>query len=76
MAQCESGLKHKEVFGDHGVAYGVFQFHEATFNSFRKTAGMPELEYKDLESQIKLASWAFDNNLEFHWTCYRMFYGK
>lgn len=67
--KCESGYRHEGVYGDSGLAYGIAQFHEATFNSFKKTAGMPELEYKDRTDQIQLMAWAFSKGLKRHWTC-------
>ena len=74
--KCESGYRHEGVYGDSGLAYGIAQFHEATFNSFRKTAGMPELEYKDRNDQIHLMAWAFSRGLKRHWTCWTKNYGK
>ena len=76
--KCESGYRHEGVYGDSGLAYGIAQFHEATFNSFKKTAGMPELEYKNMNDQIHLMAWAFGQGekLKRHWTCYTKNYGK
>lgn len=68
-AKCESNFRENAV-GDSGLAYGVFQFHERTFNSFRQKAGMPYLEYHNPYDQTILASWAFKNGLSYHWTCF------
>lgn len=71
--RCESNMRHEGIYGDGGRAYGIAQFHKPTFNSFKKTANLPELEYKDREDQIQLMGWAFRNNLKHHWTCARKY---
>lgn len=68
VLRCESGLKHEGIYGDHGLAYGIAQFHEATFNSFQSKSGL-DLNYRDQNNQIELMAWAFANNLKSHWTC-------
>lgn len=70
LAQCESSLRHEGVYGDSGLAYGIMQFHEPTFEMFKKEAGMPDLEYKGMADQIELAAWALQNGLGSHWTCF------
>lgn len=69
-AKCESNFRETAV-GDGGLAYGVMQFHEATFNWFKKLSGMTELEYRNSYDQVDLAVWAFQNNLNSHWSCWR-----
>jgi len=32
ILNCESGLKHHNIWGDHHKAYGIAQFHLRTFN--------------------------------------------
>lgn len=74
VMNCES-QGNIEAVGDHGLAYGPFQFHEATFNWMR-SLGVKEgepfqtLEYKNPQDQITLAAWAFSKGLEKNWTCY------
>ena len=69
LAYKESGLNPKAV-GDHGLAYGCFQFHKKTFDAFKKEANMPGLEYKDCYDQAKLAAWSFKNGKSNHWTTF------
>ena len=66
---CESSGKINAV-GDNGKAYGLFQFHENTFKMFAKDLD-EELEWKNPEHQIKLASWAFSKGKQTHWTCWK-----
>jgi hypothetical protein len=73
--KCESELKH-DSHGDGGLAYGIAQFHEATFNEFKELAGLPELDYRSKEDQIKLMAWAFAHDNAFHWTCWRKYKAK
>lgn len=70
VAQCESEFKMTAV-GDHGLANGVFQFHEPTFREFAKKFGDDSLQYKNLEHQVELAMWAISQGKGSHWTCYR-----
>ena len=72
---CESGYRHDGVYGDSGLAYGIAQFHEPTFNGFKKSAGLPELDYMNREYQIQLMAWAFSSGLKRHWTCWTKNYG-
>ena len=69
VMMCESTGKADAV-GDNGLAFGLFQFHENTFNLFSKELG-EKLDWKNSEHQIKLASWSFANGKQRHWTCYK-----
>ncbi len=69
IAQCESNTRGN-VFGDHGKAYGTYQFHKPTFKEFSKKMGDETLDYYNNEDNIKLAMWALANNKEYHWSCY------
>ncbi len=69
IATCESNLRGN-VFGDHGKAYGTYQFHKSTFKEFSKKMGASELDYYSTEDNIKVAMWALANNKEYHWSCY------
>lgn len=71
IIMCESSCRHEGVYGDHGKAYGIAQFHRPTFNEFKKRAGRPDLKYKSEQDQIWLLKWALRNGLENHWTCYK-----
>lgn len=72
IAYAESRLNPKAV-GDHGLAKNIFQFHEQTFNAFKKEAKMPYLEYNNWKDQAELAAWAFKNGKNEHWpTCDRV----
>lgn len=66
IAYAESGLNPKAI-GDKGLARNIFQFHELTFNSFKKEAKMEWLEYDNWKHQAELAAWSFKNGKEEHW---------
>lgn len=71
VAECESHLR-TNVYGDHGLAYGVFQFHEETFDLFAAEEFPAEtLDYHDPEDAIKLAIVSIAHGRGDHWTCYR-----
>lgn len=74
-SQCESIDFKQEVldfkqFGDSGKAKGVMQFHEETFNRFKKESGLSDLDYYNNDDQIMLAAWAFSKGYQYHWTCF------
>ena len=69
VAKCESGL-NPEAVGDHGKAYGLYQFWEGTFNKFASELG-EKMDYHNPDDQIKLANWAFSKGYGLiHWTCW------
>jgi len=70
VAYCESGIRHDGVWGDDGLAYGLFQFHKPTFYKFAAEG----MDYYSLDDQIEVAAWMFANDLESHWTCWRKLY--
>lgn len=77
VARCESELKTTAV-GDNGKAYGVYQFHQPTFEMFARMmredgtiAKDVSLDYRDTEHNIRMASWAFSTERDWHWTCAR-----
>lgn len=70
VAKCESNFK-EDVYGDHGLAYGIYQFHVETFDRMAREFGEP-LNYFSTEDQIKLATWAFSKGYQNHWTCWNM----
>lgn len=63
---CESGGDTNNI-GDKGLAIGVLQFHESTFNAMSKEYG-EVLDYHSANDQIKLGSWAFSKGYDSHWT--------
>lgn len=73
--ECESSGITTAV-GDHGLAYGPFQWHQTSFNWLKSVAikkGEPfkDLQYKDPNDQITLAAWAFANGYADQWSCYK-----
>lgn len=74
VAYCESRLQNEGRYGDHGLAYGIFQFHRATFDLFVKLSGIEGLAYLNGDDQLELAGWAFSHGYEDHWSCYLMKY--
>ena len=69
VADCESDFR-VDVYGDGGRAYGPYQFHKKTFELFSKKFG-EELDYFDLEDNVRLAIWALSKNKGYHWSCYK-----
>lgn len=71
VAECESKFT-KDLYGDGGRAYSVYQFHEPTFERWSKEMG-EELDYYSYQDHIKLATWAFAQGEEYRkaWTAYR-----
>ena len=69
MIECESGW-NESALGDNGRAYGLLQFHKASFDRMAKAFG-EELDYKSSSDQIRLASWAIQNGYAREWTSYR-----
>jgi hypothetical protein len=66
---CESSWR-PFVYGDHNLAYSLAQFHKPTFEEFNKKRGS-NLDYYNPFDQIDLMIWAFENNLQTHWTCWK-----
>jgi hypothetical protein len=67
---CESGVKHEGVWGDGGRSYGICQFQYRTFDWMRRSAGRPELRWKNRNDQLWLLDWALRNGHGKYWTCY------
>ena len=63
--QCESGFKHEGLYGDHGLAYGVAQFHLDTFK-----ANCPDLDYTDMNDQLNCMAKMFTEHQQHQWTCF------
>jgi len=69
---CESGRRH-DVWGDAGKAFGVAQFHRATFFDMAKKAGLRNADWHNEHQQILLLKWALWQGVaDKHWVrCYR-----
>ncbi len=71
VAFCESSNRHTGLWGDEGLAYGKFQFHERTFNWLSDISNIDNLNWKDKYHQRLLFQWAVENSWGHLWTCYR-----
>ena len=65
------------ILGDKGKAFGIAQFHKATFLKWEKESGM-DLDYKSWTDALKLQAWAFSKGESYKddWTCYVMIFVK
>lgn len=73
ILDCESNHKHQNIWGDDGQAYGIAQFHEATFYDFASRAGLKNPQWKNQHQQILLLKWAIWQGIaKKHWQrCWR-----
>lgn len=71
--ECESDWDNRST-GDHGLANGLTQFHEDTFNRWAKEKG-EVLDYHSDYDQLKLMAWAFSKGYQRSWTCHTKFFG-
>lgn len=69
IIQCESQFDH-DALGDGGQAFGVMQYHKASFQRHAKLMG-EELDYYSTHDQIKLSVWAIANGHAREWTSFR-----
>ena len=67
VVTCESGWRSTAI-GDHGLAYGFFQFHKPTFEVFAKEMGITA-DYYSAQDNLKVGAWAFAHGKQSHWTC-------
>lgn len=70
VVECESKYDHEQE-GDGGRAFGVMQYHEASFKRHAKLMGEPDLDYYSTYDQIKVGTWALANGHAREWTAYR-----
>lgn len=70
VIECESKYDHENV-GDGGRAFGVMQYHKASFLRHAKLMGEPDLDYYSTHDQIKVGTWAIANGHGREWTAYR-----
>jgi hypothetical protein len=69
VVQCESQGK-VTARGDGNRAYGLLQYHKASFERHAKLFG-EELDYYSSYDQIKLGTWAISQGYGNEWTAYR-----
>ena len=67
LANCESSYG-TNLIGDHGLAHGVYQYHQSTFDWFSKSYG-ESLDRESYYDQTKLTAWALKKGLGSHWSC-------
>lgn len=70
IIQCESSGRHN-IYGDGGRSFGIAQFQKATFYWLAGKSGLKGLKWKDRDDQIKLLTWAVQNNHGHLWSCYK-----
>src|SRR3990167_8683072 len=63
----ESGYGSNKSHGDGGLAGGPLQFHQPTWNQFRKLMGVERGSRYDMESSIQTTAWALANNRGDNW---------
>lgn len=69
IVKCESEFK-TTALGDGGRAYGLMQYHKASFERHAKLFG-EELDYYSSHDQIKLGTFAISKGMGREWTSYR-----
>jgi hypothetical protein len=70
VAYCESRYNPQAV-GDHGLAKGILQFHQGTFNTYSNQIG-EQLQYESTYDQIKVANYMWNKGQAHQWTCARL----
>lgn len=78
ILQCESSFNSTAI-GDHGLAYGIAQFHKDTFYEFAqqaewrmRKAKMWPPKWHNAAQQIFLLNWGLDHGYANRWTCYKI----
>ena len=59
---CESSFNHNQ-YGDHGLAYGLLQFHEATFERYC------DGDYHNIKDQLVCGAKMIKNGEGSNWSC-------
>lgn len=68
LAREESRFDPKAI-GDNSKAVGVFQFHLATWQSFRRQMGLSTEDLRGCEKEsTRTTAWAVANGLSRHWS--------
>jgi hypothetical protein len=65
----ESANVH-DVWGDSGLAYGICQWHEESFNYTKTLFKLPHLRWKNKKDQIILCLLSINSGLGKMWTTY------
>jgi hypothetical protein len=65
----ESRNNHNVKNGDNGLAKGLYQFHDKTFDWMKGLAGMTNLNIAREKDQETLFEWAIENGYGRHWSC-------
>ena len=73
LAECESGF-NTEAIGKAGEI-GLFQYLPSTWNWFNEIRGT-DLDIYNPDHQRDMTEWAWQNDLESHWTCYNIVKGR
>ena len=72
IIECESGGRHKGVWGDGGRSYGILQYQEATFNKDAKLAGIQDADWHNKDHQLQAGRAALRRGEERQWwNCYK-----
>lgn len=71
VGYCESRNGHEGKWGDNGLAYGRYQFHQKTFNWLKNKYGRPELQRTSLADQEWLFEQAIKDGRGNLWSCYK-----
>jgi len=69
ILNCESGFDQSKI-GKAGEI-GIAQYMPTTWEMFNKQRGTM-LDIHSEKDQVDMLDWALNNNLGYHWTCYRM----
>lgn len=75
VAICESNLNEKAL-GDKGLAKGILQFHQATFDTYAKQLNISNPDIWNSEQQAQVASYMFSTFHQSAWTCFSKIHGK
>jgi len=71
LAKCESGLKHDNRYGDHNLAYGLYQWHQSSWNLYNKKFGT-NLDRKNIYDQAMMTARVLSIGGQKNWTnCFR-----
>ena len=71
LAMCESGLKHENRYGDHNLAYGLYQWHQSSWNLYNKKFGT-NLDRKNIYDQAMMTARVLSIGGQKNWTnCFR-----
>ena len=76
LAKCESNLIHEGQFGDKKLAYGIYQWHQGSWNQYNKKFGLNLDRYK-LEDQIEMTVLVIKDGGQQNWkNCWNKIQGR